>query len=83
MGADSVRVFLDGLPLRQSMVLLPPIVEALAGSALFSCPVSVITLGNKKLEVPNSKIDDASGCVCKRLVLNRLGASSYGRPSME
>ena len=35
VGADSVRVFLDGLPLRQSMVLLPPIVEALAGSALF------------------------------------------------
>ena len=45
MEADSVRVVLDGLPVRQSMVLLPPIVEALAGSALFSCPGLVITLG--------------------------------------
>ena len=65
------------------MVLLPQIVEALAGSALFTCPGSVITLGIKKQERPNSKIDDASGSVCKRLVLNRLGASSSGRPSME
>ena len=46
VGADSVRIFLDGLPLRQGMVLLPPIVEALAGSALFLCSVSVIGIPN-------------------------------------